>query len=71
MKKLSLLVVILSSIIIYAYSDYDTCAGTAGHKALACSACHGGSFANDIIILDDKNDPENDTRFTPAFRSGT
>lgn len=68
MKKLTLFAVILSSMVIYAYSDYDMCAGTIGHKALACSACHGGSFANDIIILDGKADPESDTRFDIAVR---
>lgn len=68
MKKFMILVVILSSVVFYAYRDYDMCAGTEGHKALACSACHGGSFANDVIILDGKTDPEDEATYEVGIR---
>ena len=68
MKKLMILAVIFSSFVFYAYRDYDMCAGTEGHKALACSACHGGSFANDVIILDGKTDPEDETSYEIGVR---
>lgn len=68
MKKFVLSAVLISALFFFAFRDYDICSGTEGYKSLACSACHGGSFASDVFILDGKTDPNNEAVYSFDIR---
>ena len=59
MKKFTFAILLLVSICLLALKDHEVCPGVAGHKALACSACHGGSISGDVFIIDGKVENEN------------
>jgi hypothetical protein len=75
MKKLTFAILLLVSIGLLALRDNEVCPGVAGHKALACSACHGGSISGEVFIIDGKvqedNPEDNSFEFIVRVPSGS
>lgn len=59
MKKLIFIPVLLIVFTLFSYKDYTACPGAkSSHKAIACSACHGSSVSNDVVVIGGGKDEE-------------
>lgn len=54
MKKFSFALSLFIVIGLLSLKDNEVCPGVAGYKALACSACHGGSISDQVFIINGK-----------------